>query len=68
MPKRKSAPSASPSILLLRRRAGVSKSRPGFFRRIVDESGVAPNEIAYVGDRLDNDVLPAVDAGMGGIF
>ena len=25
---------------------------------------MAPEEIAYVGDRLDNDVLPAADAGM----
>jgi HAD superfamily hydrolase (TIGR01549 family) len=49
-------------------RWGVEKPDPDFFRRIVDESGVAPNEIAYVGDRLDNDVLPAIDAGMGGIF
>src|SRR5438046_2419194 len=24
--------------------------------------------IAYVGDRLDNDVLPAVEAGMFGVF
>ena len=25
-------------------------------------------EIAYVGDRLDNDVLPALKSGMAGIF
>ena len=27
-------------------------------------SAFAPQEIAYVGDRVDNDVLPAHDAGM----
>ncbi len=49
-------------------RWGVEKPDPGFFRRIVDESGTPPGEIAYVGDRLDNDVLPAVAAGMTGVF
>jgi HAD superfamily hydrolase (TIGR01549 family) len=49
-------------------RWGVEKPQPAFFRRIVDESGVAPDRIAYIGDRLDNDVLPAIDAGMIGIF
>jgi HAD superfamily hydrolase (TIGR01549 family) len=49
-------------------RWGVEKPNPEFFRRIIAESGVMPSHIAYVGDRLDNDVLPAVDAGMVGIF
>jgi HAD superfamily hydrolase (TIGR01549 family) len=49
-------------------RWGVEKPDPQFFRRIAAESGAAPAEIAYVGDRLDNDVLPAIDAGMVGIF
>jgi HAD superfamily hydrolase (TIGR01549 family) len=49
-------------------RWGVEKPDPAFFRRIVTESEVAPAEIAYVGDRLDNDVLPAVATGMFGIF
>jgi HAD superfamily hydrolase (TIGR01549 family) len=43
---------------------GVQKPDPGFFARVAELSGVAPDEIAYVGDRLDNDVLPAADAGM----
>ncbi|HEV6955051.1 MAG TPA: HAD family hydrolase [Promicromonospora sp.] len=43
---------------------GVQKPDPGFFARVAELSGVAPQEIAYVGDRLDNDVLPAADAGM----
>jgi HAD superfamily hydrolase (TIGR01549 family) len=46
----------------------VEKPDPAFFHRIVAESGMAPEEIAYVGDRLDNDVLPAVAAGMRGVF
>jgi FMN phosphatase YigB (HAD superfamily) len=46
----------------------VEKPDPAFFHRIVVESGIAANQIAYVGDRLDNDVLPAVAMGMTGIF
>jgi FMN phosphatase YigB (HAD superfamily) len=30
----------------------------------VTKSGCAPSEIAYVGDRLDNDIRPALAAGM----
>jgi HAD superfamily hydrolase (TIGR01549 family) len=49
-------------------RWGVEKPDPEFFKRIIVESGVTPSQIAYVGDRLDNDVLPAVDLGMIGVF
>jgi FMN phosphatase YigB (HAD superfamily) len=47
---------------------GVAKPDPAFFNRIVSETRVAPSQIAYVGDRLDNDVLPAIAAGMTGVF
>lgn len=43
---------------------GVEKPAPAFFDRVAELAGHAPSEIAYVGDRLDNDVLPAADAGM----
>ena len=43
---------------------GVEKPAPEFFDRIVAEAGTAPSEIAYVGDRVDNDVVPALRAGM----
>ena len=42
----------------------IEKPAPAFFERIVDEAGFAPSEIAYVGDRVDNDVVPALKAGM----
>jgi HAD superfamily hydrolase (TIGR01509 family) len=45
-------------------RWGVAKPAPEFFERIVRESGLEPAEIAYVGDRVDNDVRPALAAGM----
>ena len=42
----------------------MEKPAPEFFERIVGEAGCAPNEVAYVGDRVDNDVVPALAAGM----
>jgi FMN phosphatase YigB (HAD superfamily) len=45
-------------------RWGVEKPAPDFFRRIIAEAGADPAEIAYVGDRVDNDIVPALDAGL----
>lgn len=45
-------------------RWGVEKPAPEFFARIVEESGSSAEEIAYVGDRVDNDIEPALAAGM----
>jgi FMN phosphatase YigB (HAD superfamily) len=42
----------------------VEKPRREFFDRLVAETGVDPPQIAYVGDRVDNDVAPALAAGM----
>lgn len=43
---------------------GVAKPDPASFARVASEVGAAPARIAYVGDRVDNDVLPARRAGM----
>ena len=43
---------------------GVEKPSPEFFARIVELAGVAADRIAYVGDRVDNDVTPALASGM----
>ena len=43
---------------------GVRKPEPEFFARVVTEAGVDPDEIAYVGDRVDFDVVPARAAGI----
>lgn len=45
-------------------RWGVAKPAAAFFERIVSATGLDANEIAYVGDRVDNDIRPAVEAGM----
>jgi FMN phosphatase YigB (HAD superfamily) len=47
---------------------GVTKPSAAFFEKVADKSGFAAREIAYVGDRLDNDILPARAAGMATIF
>ncbi len=47
---------------------GVDKPHPGFFARIAAELDLPPAVIAYVGDRIDNDVVPAADAGMVAVF
>jgi HAD superfamily hydrolase (TIGR01509 family) len=46
---------------------GVHKPDPAFFARVVELAGVDAARIAYVGDRVDNDVGPAVEAGMVGV-
>jgi FMN phosphatase YigB (HAD superfamily) len=43
---------------------GLNKPDPKFFERVIAEARCEPGEIAYVGDRIDNDVLPAAAAGM----
>ncbi|OKI16650.1 HAD family hydrolase [Streptomyces sp. CB03911] len=43
---------------------GASKPDVAFFDRVAEVTPAALDEILYVGDRLDNDVLPALAAGM----
>jgi FMN phosphatase YigB (HAD superfamily) len=47
---------------------GVEKPSPEFFARLIELADEAPETIAYVGDRIDNDVLPAADAGLVTVF
>lgn len=42
----------------------LEKPMAAFFERICSELDARPSDVAYVGDRLDNDVLPALGAGM----
>jgi FMN phosphatase YigB (HAD superfamily) len=48
---------------------GVAKPDPAFFERLAGEvgsrlGGAAPEEILYVGDRLDHDIRPAAAIGL----
>lgn len=47
---------------------GVTKPDPAFFARIASELDLPPAAVAYVGDRVDNDVEPAARAGMRAIW
>lgn len=47
---------------------GVEKPSPAFFTRVAAAAGLPPAKIAYVGDRVDNDVLPTNAAGMASVF
>ena len=49
-------------------RWGVEKPGPEFFARIASEAGCPPGQIRYVGDRVDNDVVPSAKAGMAAHF
>ena len=42
----------------------VSKPARAFFERLCQELDLRPDQIVLVGDRLDNDVLPAIEFGM----
>ena len=46
----------------------VWKPSPLFFRKVAELAGCEPGEIAYVGDRVDNDVIPSATAGMVAVF
>jgi FMN phosphatase YigB (HAD superfamily) len=47
---------------------GVHKPDAAFFARVVESAGAEPDRVAYVGDRLDNDVLPSAAAGLVPVF
>jgi len=47
---------------------GVTKPDIEFFDKLIEVSGHEPEEIAYVGDRLDNDIAPAARAGLASVW
>jgi HAD superfamily hydrolase (TIGR01549 family) len=48
---------------------GVEKPDPAFFARVLEMTGSPdPGHVAYVGDRPDNDVVPALRAGMRAVW
>jgi HAD superfamily hydrolase (TIGR01549 family) len=47
---------------------GIEKPDPRFFQKILEITALEAHEVAYVGDRLDNDILPALEVGMKAIF
>ena len=50
--------------ILISAELGFEKPSPGFFEKVSEALGVKAGDILYVGDRVDNDVLPAKASGM----
>ena len=58
-----------PDVLAMSDAIGVAKPDPAFFARALElMENPAPGDVAYVGDRIDNDVRPAAEAGMRAIW
>jgi HAD superfamily hydrolase (TIGR01549 family) len=59
----------APEVLAMSDEMGVAKPDPAFFRRALElMGGPSPERVAYVGDRVDNDVLPAMAAGLRAVW
>ena len=58
-----------PEVMAMSEAMGVSKPDPAFFARALElMGGPDPGDVAYVGDRPDNDVRPAAAAGMRAVW
>lgn len=57
-------------VLAMSEALGAAKPDPEFFSRALDlmDCRSDPGRVVYVGDRVDNDVLPALDCGMGAVW
>lgn len=56
-------------VLEMSESLGVAKPDPAFFERMLELTGAPePGSVAYIGDRVDNDVLPAIVAGMRAVW
>jgi HAD superfamily hydrolase (TIGR01549 family) len=58
-----------PEVMRMSGEMGVMKPDPAFFRLTLEAiGGPHPSAVAYVGDRIDNDVVPAAAAGMRAVW
>jgi HAD superfamily hydrolase (TIGR01549 family) len=56
-------------VIAMSAEMGAAKPSPQFFERTLELIGSPPaTSVAYVGDRVDNDVLPSVMAGMRSVW
>jgi len=47
---------------------GLSKSDAGFYQAIINKLGVNPDQVTMVGDNLEKDITPALNAGLNAIW
>ena len=52
------------SLILSSAEEGIEKPDPQIFLRALDQTGCLPSEAVMIGDRPDNDILPAKAIGM----
>jgi HAD superfamily hydrolase (TIGR01549 family) len=58
-----------PEVMAMSDELGLRKPQPEFFDRALElMGGPAPSDVAYVGDRPDNDVAPAAAAGLRAVW
>lgn len=59
----------APDVMAMSEELGAAKPDPAFFAAVLAALGrPAPHTVAYVGDRVDNDVLPARAAGLRAVW
>ncbi|WP_116870491.1 HAD family hydrolase [Vibrio splendidus] len=47
---------------------GLSKYEPGFYPAIISQLGIKPQEITMIGDTLEKDIYPALEAGLQAVW
>ena len=56
-------------VMAMSETMGVAKPDPAFYERTLELLGrPSPADVAYVGDRIDNDVVPSAAAGMRAVW
>jgi HAD superfamily hydrolase (TIGR01549 family) len=56
-------------VMAMSESMGVGKPDPAFFTRMLEMmGGPEPSSVAYVGDRVDNDLIPSAAAGMRAVW
>ena len=59
----------APDVMAMSDEMGAHKPDPAFFERALELMGNPdPGRVAYVGDRVDNDIIPSLAAGMRPIW
>jgi HAD superfamily hydrolase (TIGR01549 family) len=57
------------TVIAMSEAMGVAKPAPAFFDRTLELIGSPdPGSVAYVGDRIENDIVPAAAAGMRAVW
>ena len=56
------------SLVVASAEEGVAKPDPKIFQTAFERSGCSPQECFMIGDRVDNDIMPAKTLGMGTVL